>query len=210
LFLAFKVRFLEQSPPLFQQWRIVMLPQECKFGMKVYFGRKNGQKTLAEVIKLNPTRAKVKTLEQRGQGRGSAIGSVWNVAYEALTAAPTDAKPGETVVFVAPPLVEPMKYNPFDQKNGLYSCLANAYNALEPESLTCDGEASRGQIVAKQREYQRQIKGLNYAIGREIDAMSIFDWDLSRQEYEQEYERKRAEQFVPPTRNSTGLVGDPQ
>ena len=114
-----------------------------------------------------------------------------------------------------------MKYNPFDPKNCLYAGLATAYNALEPETLTCDGEASRSEIAAKQREYHRWIKGLNYAIGREIDAMAIFDWELSRQDYEREQKkpvppddftlpniediRKANNKYAP-----TGLVGDPQ
>jgi hypothetical protein len=160
-----------------------MLVHQCKLKMKVYFGRENGEKTLAEVIKMNPARAKVKTLEQRGHGRGSTPGSVWTVAYQALTVAPADAKAGQDV-FVPPPVPTKLEYSPFDEDNALYSALAGVYNQMEPDALTCDGEASRGQAAAKMRVLQRKLKGLNYAIGREIDAMAIFNWEIARLEYE--------------------------
>jgi len=44
--------------------------------MRVIFGRPNGEKTLGEVVKINPKRIKIRTLEDRGQR--SVEGSVWS------------------------------------------------------------------------------------------------------------------------------------
>lgn len=58
-----------------------MKKQDCREGMKVIFGRGNGEKTLAKVVRCNPKRVKVKTLESRG---GKAAGENWNVPYSIL------------------------------------------------------------------------------------------------------------------------------
>jgi hypothetical protein len=51
-----------------------------KVGDKVKFGRKFGEQTLGEVIKVNGRSVKVKTLAKRGALRSYPVGSVWNVA----------------------------------------------------------------------------------------------------------------------------------
>lgn len=49
----------------------------AKVGMKVVFGRVNGEQTLGEVVKINTKSLKVRQLE----GRGShPVGTVWSVA----------------------------------------------------------------------------------------------------------------------------------
>ena len=53
-----------------------------KVGQKVFFGRPNGEKTLGEIVKLNPSKAKVRTLE--GRGSNSVAGVVWGVPYTLL------------------------------------------------------------------------------------------------------------------------------
>tara|TARA_R100001443_G_scaffold19528_5_gene31256 strand:- start:6661 stop:6903 length:243 start_codon:yes stop_codon:yes gene_type:complete len=53
---------------------------DLKIGMKVRFGRANGQKTVGEVIKVNQKSVKVKTHEARGINGRSASGEVWRVA----------------------------------------------------------------------------------------------------------------------------------
>ena len=53
---------------------------DMKIGMKVRFGRANGEKTIGEVIKVNQKSVKVKTHEARGINGRSASGEVWRVA----------------------------------------------------------------------------------------------------------------------------------
>ena len=48
-------------------------------GQKVLFGRMHGEKTLGEIVKINPTKFKVKQLEARGSFRDYPIGTVWSV-----------------------------------------------------------------------------------------------------------------------------------
>ena len=52
---------------------------EGKIGMKVYFGRRNGEKTLGEIVKINSKNFKVKTLEERGVRRSHRVGGTWTV-----------------------------------------------------------------------------------------------------------------------------------
>jgi hypothetical protein len=48
-------------------------------GSKVFFGRPNGEQTQGEVVKVNRTTFKVRTLEERGNGRGAGSGAIWKV-----------------------------------------------------------------------------------------------------------------------------------
>ena len=58
-----------------------MLREQCKFGMRVTFGRSAGEKTVGVVEKCNPSKAKVRTTEARGQ---TPAGTIWNVPYSLL------------------------------------------------------------------------------------------------------------------------------
>jgi hypothetical protein len=53
-----------------------------KVGQKVHFGRPNGEKTLGEIIKLNPSKARIRTLEDRGSR--SVAGVIWTVPYSLI------------------------------------------------------------------------------------------------------------------------------
>ena len=48
-------------------------------GMIVEFGRPNGQKTMAEIIKVNPKKLRVKQIGARGQKKSYPEGSIWTV-----------------------------------------------------------------------------------------------------------------------------------
>jgi hypothetical protein len=54
---------------------------DCRIGMRIYFGRPNGEQTLAVIEKINPTKCKVRIVEDRGQQRTSAAGTTWTVPY---------------------------------------------------------------------------------------------------------------------------------
>lgn len=43
-----------------------MQREQVKVGMTVVFGRENGEKTTGKVVKMNPKKAKVEILEDRG------------------------------------------------------------------------------------------------------------------------------------------------
>ncbi len=52
---------------------------EYEIGMKVSFGRPNGEKTEGIIVKINPKSLKVRTLESRGRTGRSVQGTVWKV-----------------------------------------------------------------------------------------------------------------------------------
>lgn len=56
-----------------------MLKADAKKGMRVVFGKAKGEKTLGIIRKLNPTKAKVEILEDRGTK--SEVGQEWGVPY---------------------------------------------------------------------------------------------------------------------------------
>ena len=67
-----------------------MLREQCKVGMHVVFGRLSGEKTKAVVLKLNPRRAKLRTLEPRA---GKPEGVMWNVPYSLFDAPGVERQP---------------------------------------------------------------------------------------------------------------------
>ena len=53
---------------------------QYEVGMIVEFGRPNGEKTKAEIVKVNPKKLKVKQIGQVEVGRGTyREGSIWTV-----------------------------------------------------------------------------------------------------------------------------------
>lgn len=59
-----------------------MNQREVRVGDRVTFGRPNGEQSSGEVLKCNAKSLKIRLLEDRGEGRGSTPGSIWNVARE--------------------------------------------------------------------------------------------------------------------------------
>jgi hypothetical protein len=57
-----------------------MTYNEFQKGDKVYFGRKNGEKTLGEIVRVNRRSYTIKQLESRGLYRDYAVGTKWKVA----------------------------------------------------------------------------------------------------------------------------------
>jgi hypothetical protein len=147
--------------------------------MKVYFGRSRGEQTLGKITKLNPTKAKVETLETRGHNR--PIGQLWNVPYDLMRPAEEGAAP----LASTPKPVEPLQYSPFaDEDNLILEAIAGVYGNLSPENLTCDGELSQTQVRQRYAELQRKLRGLCMALGREVTEDQIYAWEDQRSQYQ--------------------------
>ena len=156
-----------------------MLQENCRRGMKVIFGRPNGEKTLGEVVKINDKKAKVKILEDRGQR--SQAGVVWGVPYSMME--PVNDQAVASVQTTKP---EPLTYNVFQpaSEQHILQAIACCYSDLSPESLTCDGELSQGQVRSRYNELHRKLKGLFTALGRTVSEGEAYDWDNQRRAYE--------------------------
>lgn len=148
-----------------------------RLGMKVRFGRRRGEKTLGKIIKMNPKAAKVETLEERGYSN-RPVGQVWTVPYSLMTPAE-----GETANVVAPVQREPIKYNPFNEDNPFLELVMGVYSGLSPENLTADGELPMSVVNQKRAKYNRQLRGLFMALGREVSEDEAYEWYRSKQEY---------------------------
>lgn len=146
-----------------------------KLGMAVRFGRPNGEQTLGQIVKLNPTKAKVMTTENRGSK--SPAGAVWTVPYSLMTAV-SDSDHTQ----IPAPTKPKLEYNPFCRDNGYYELIMGCYSALSPENLSGDGMVPRNIVNQRRAEYNRRLRGLFMAIGREVDECEIYDWWHSKQE----------------------------
>lgn len=157
-----------------------MTIQEAKVGMKVRFGRGNGQWTLGEIVKINPTKAKVKTLESRGHGRGSDVGAVWSVPYSMMTlteSALPVAGFGVAKSFYDPAGV-PYPYNPLHEDNPIMEAIVRAYNGLSPESLTWDGEKPLHRVKADRKRLEAKLGHLFAALGRPVSESVAYGWSM--------------------------------
>lgn len=162
----------------------MMRKEDCKVGMTVLFGRPNGEKSTGKIVKINPAKARIELTCERGQGRGSEVGSVWTVPYSLIY--PVDGQGQDTTA----PIVkrEPLKFNPFmagvDQH--IVQAMSCVYNDLSPENLTCDGELPRARVQQKSAELHRKLRYLQQAFGQEVTEDDIWAWEQSRREWEKE------------------------
>ena len=158
-----------------------MLVHEAHVGMKVVFGRGNGEQTLGEIVKVNPSKAKVKTLESRGNGRGSDVGSVWTVPYSLMK--PADASVGErineridTQIMGDQPLPVYMPYGDARIMEAILDC----YTRLSPEYLTADGERPMGQVRQLKHSLETRLSHLFKALGRPVSESAAYQWEDER------------------------------
>ena len=150
-----------------------MLREDCRVGMVVEFGRENGELTKGEVVKMNPTKAKVKTLEQRGNGRGSRVGAEWGVPYSMM-------RPfGQSVQTAVPNVAEqPISYNRFQDhaEQCILEAIVATYSQLSPENLTCDGELPRHVVMANYSKLNARLQSLFKAYGRPVSESVAYKW----------------------------------
>jgi hypothetical protein len=159
------------------------LKQDCKVGMRVYFGRTHGEQTLGEIVKLNNLAAKVKQLEERGRNGNHNVGKIWGVPYSLM-------KPvGNVAVAVAPVTPAPVTPAPVAVKKPLpenhflsgedfhiLQAILSCYASLSPENLSCDGEASAAHVRQRGSELRRKLNALFNAYGRTVDENEVYEW----------------------------------
>lgn len=153
-----------------------MIREECKVGMVVEFGRENGEWTKGEIVKLNPTKAKVKTLEARGSGRGAFVGAEWGVPYSMM----------RPVGGAATVTEEPLDYNRFRDRaeNLVLEAIVSTYHQLEPEWLTADGERPAYQVHALRSKLNTRLANLFKVIGRTVSEEQAYKWYEMKQKTE--------------------------
>lgn len=150
-----------------------MLVHQAHVGMKVVFGRGNGEKTLGEIVKVNPTKAKVKTLESRGSGRGSDVGSVWTVPYSLMS--PAD---GQTPQADPADATLPVYMNYGDAR--IMEAILDCYTRLSPEYLTADGERPMNEVVRLRNSLNARLSHLFKALGRPVSEEAAYKWEDER------------------------------
>ncbi len=166
-----------------------MQKSDFSVDQEVYFGRENGEKTLGKIVKMNPTKAVIETLENRGNGRGAATGAQWRVPYGMLI-----PKNGAAVTPVVPQTnlqkIALLSYSIFmGIQNQLMEVLLQAYSELSPESLTCDGEASQEHIRNTRIKCAQVIKGVTIALGFEVSESEVYQWHRNKQKFDDEQRR---------------------
>ena len=166
--------------------------EDCRIGMIVEFGRENGQHTKGVVIKMNPKKAKIRTIESRGAGRGSQAGSLWVVSYGVIVAV-QDGTTEATIAmqsFVQPnnPAVkafaqaksmadQPVPYTPFTHADNLIlEAIYWAHMELSPENLSCDGELPVHVVNARRSKLNARLTHLYKAFGREVGENAACNW----------------------------------
>lgn len=140
---------------------------------QVLFGSQNGQRTRGTVIGYTRTKVKVRQDEARGV---NAIGTIWTVTPDPQCLVLVDAAgataAGGTSLPAAPtpdPANEPLPPFLSCVQRHCVLAIAGVYFALEPERLTCDGEASAAQINRTRRQCQMQLDALFRALGRPVN-----------------------------------------
>ena len=126
-------------------------------GQQVFFGRRNGEKTLGKVLKLNRATVQVEQLESRGTLKNYPVGTKWKVAVALVTPA------GEPTVTHAP--AEPAAKR---TEHEILRDIARIYGALSPENLHCDGEISATAARRRGAALTARLKACFRELGREV------------------------------------------
>lgn len=144
-----------------------MKREDSKVNMKVCFGN---AKTIGEIVKCNPKKAQVKILEKRGRGRGSDVGSVWNVPYEMMEPLPANGDKNAVKITGGQPKVDiipgvtTFRYGYADGNplwKVLKSCGRGVYLCeVQSEPIEINGIILDGDWVGTQKVFmEREIVG---------------------------------------------------
>jgi hypothetical protein len=149
-----------------------MLREDCRVGMRVLFGRINGEKTKGVIVKTNPKKAKIQTSEDRGSG--SPAGAVWNVPYSMIY--PSNGESQRDIADV------PITYSVFQPRADQFilEAIVCVYTDLSPENLCCDGELPPSQVRVRFRELGDRLQHLFRAFGRPVSEKVAYDWSESK------------------------------
>lgn len=132
-----------------------------KKGDRGYFGRRNGEKTYGEIVKVNRKTIKVRQLEGRGTHRSYAEGTIWTLAPSLWT--PDEAgRPAEVTRRPAPAPAAPRR-----PEAAILAELRGVEADLSPENLSCDGELSSWMVQQRGRALRGLRRRLVVELGRE-------------------------------------------
>jgi len=153
-----------------------MMKAHATVGMTVTFGRTRGEQTLGKIVKLNPKKAKVEILENRGSR--SKKGEVWGVPYSLMT--PSGNAPMLPVEVVTRP-AEAIRFNPFDSVTyHTMAAIHAVYGELEPEMLSCDGEASAAHVRTRRAKLTKQLRALQAVLDYPVTQEQCWEYEESR------------------------------
>ena len=130
---------------------------EYKIGMKVSFGRPNGEKTVGKIVKVNPKKLKIEQTEVRGLQKTHSIGTVWTVPKNERFVQVLDLHTDEWVAVKTSTRPE----------SEILADLQSIECGLSPENLSCDGELSRTAINRRYASLMSQKRVLIKELGRE-------------------------------------------
>lgn len=145
-----------------------------KVGDKVRFGRSHGEQTLGEVVKVNPTKLKIKQLEQRGTSKAHPIGTIWTVPPSLVRLA--DGVSALADGPITDPADDSISSIIDDEDHAILEAIGVIYNHLSPENLSCDGEAPLNFIRTRQAKLNSKLRHLFAAFGRPVSEAAYYKW----------------------------------
>jgi len=134
-----------------------------KIGDKVLFGRKHGQQSLGEVVKVNRKSLKVKLLEPRGVYKAHAVGGIWRCAPSLCTLV-ADHSQSQF------PVIEKRS------EEELMRSIDILYSRMSPENISWDGERSRTEVKRAYSRLKAQLRVCFKELGREVSEHEAYTY----------------------------------
>lgn len=137
-----------------------------KKGDMVIFGRRNGEQTVGEIVRVNPKSYKIKQIGTRGTQKSHAEGTVWRVG-KGLVRPYTGGE-------ITKPTPEPEMFSDLTTEEQVMREAAVIASGRSPENLACDGEASSAHIRRMWAHWNRAERSLLKA-ARRIGGQALVD-----------------------------------